>query len=124
MVWIQIRKVKAWTLVTRLVKLNFQNEAEAPRFPGQESFQEQMYHSKYHKAAAELPDVEDKNIYDGLKKAGFEIKEVHDGYGLADYQLINGGQYPIDPGANRMIVDGKIKIQRWEEGVKRLSQTA
>ncbi|GKT46300.1 putative indole-3-pyruvate monooxygenase YUCCA9 [Colletotrichum spaethianum] len=60
----------------------------------------------------------DKAVHDGLKKAGLELKEGHDGYGLADYQLIKGGQYYIDQGANQMIIEGKIKIQRCEEGVR------
>ncbi|GKT67113.1 flavin-binding monooxygenase [Colletotrichum tofieldiae] len=181
------------------------DQPKIPHFPGQESFKGQIYHSKYHKTAAEIPDVEnkkvvvigcatsghdisadfvthgakevtmvqrhpiysisreswerfilslwnmeglsteeadivgnaiplalirtmsigltqamaenDKTVHDGLKKAGLELKEGHDGYGLADYQLIKGGQYYIDQGANQMIVDGKIKIQRCEEGV-------
>ncbi|KAK1622745.1 flavin-containing monooxygenase [Colletotrichum phormii] len=168
-----------------------------PQFPGQESFKGQIYHSKYHKMAAEIPDVtnkkvvvvgcatsghdvsadfvthgakevtmvqrhpifsisreswenfmlslwtipglsteeadiagnaiplalirrmsigltqamakNDKTVHDGLKKAGLEIKEGEDGYGLADYQLIKGGQYYID---------SKIRVQRCEEGVK------
>lgn len=60
----------------------------------------------------------DKAVHDGLKRAGLEMKEGNDGYGLADYQLIKGGQYYIDQGANQMIVDGRIKIQRCEEGVQ------
>ncbi|OHF03837.1 flavin-containing monooxygenase [Colletotrichum orchidophilum] len=182
------------------------DQPKIPHFPGQEFFKGQIYHSKYHKTAAEIPNVmnkkvvvvgcatsghdisadfvahgakqvtmiqrhpiytvsreswekfvlslwampglsteeadivgnaiplglirrmsialtqamakNDKVVHDGLKRAGLEIKEGHDGYGLADYQLIKGGQYYIDQGANQMIIDGKIQIQRCEEGVK------
>ncbi|WQF90124.1 Putative FAD/NAD(P)-binding domain superfamily [Colletotrichum destructivum] len=182
------------------------DQPKIPHFLGQESFKGQIYHSKYHKTAAEIPDVRnkkvvvigcatsghdisadfvahgarevtmvqrhpiysisreswenlmlslwnmeglsteeadivgnaiplalirtmsigltqamaanDKAVHDGLKRAGLEMKEGHDGYGLADYQLIKGGQYYIDQGANQMIVDGRIKIQRCEEGVQ------
>lgn len=182
------------------------DQPKIPQFPGQESFKGQIYHSKQHKTAAEIPDVRskkvvvvgcatsghdisadfvthgakevtmvqrhpiysisraswenfmlslwnmeglsteeadivgnaiplalirtmsigltqmmaehDKVVHDGLKKAGLVLKEGKDGYGLADYQLIKGGQYYIDQGANQMIIDGKIKIQRCEEGVR------
>lgn len=184
----------------------FGDEPILPTFPGQESFEGQIYHSKYHSSAADIPDVHnktvvvigagtsghdisadfvehgarkvtmmqrhpifsitreswesfmlslwdlpginteeadvvgnslplavvramsvgltkkmaehDKEVLDGLKKAGLALKEGNDGYGLADYQLIKGGQYYIDQGANQMILDGHIKIQRCEGGVK------
>ncbi|KAH9232119.1 hypothetical protein K456DRAFT_54581 [Colletotrichum gloeosporioides 23] len=177
-----------------------------PEFKGQESFKGQIYHSKHHRSAADIPDVgskkvvvigsatsghdisadfvahsakevtmmqrraiysisreswenfmlalweipglsteeadivgnaiplavirkmsigltkmmaaHDKVVHDGLKKAGLALKEGEDGYGLADYQLIKGGQYYIDQGANQMIIDGRIKIKRCEEGVR------
>ncbi|KAK1525658.1 flavin-containing monooxygenase [Colletotrichum costaricense] len=182
------------------------DQPKIPHFSGQEMFRGQIYHSKYHKTAAKIPDVtnkkvvvvgcatsghdisadfvthgakevtmvqrhpifsisreswenfmlslwtipglsteeadivgnaiplalirrmsigltqamakNDKTVHDGLKKAGLVIKEGEDGYGLADYQLIKGGQYYIDQGANQMIIDGKIRIQRCEEGIK------
>ncbi|OLN86014.1 putative indole-3-pyruvate monooxygenase YUCCA8 [Colletotrichum chlorophyti] len=187
----------------------FGDEPIIPEFAGQEFFRGQIYHSKQHKSAAEIPDVRnkkvvvigcatsghdisadfvahgakevtmvqrhpiysisreswenfvlslwnmeglnteeadivgnaiplalirtmsigltqmmannDKVVHDGLKKAGLALREGHDGYGLADYQLIKGGQYYIDQGANQMIVDGRIRIQRCEEGVKEFS---
>ncbi|TDZ35577.1 putative indole-3-pyruvate monooxygenase YUCCA4 [Colletotrichum spinosum] len=181
-----------------------------PTFPGQDKFKGQIYHSKYHKSASEIPNVRDKNVvvvgaatsghdiaadfashgaknvtmfqrnpifsisrdswetfmlslwnmeglsteeadivgnaiplavirtmsigltqmmanhdkevHDGLKKAGLAMKEGQDGYGLADYQLIKGGLYYIDQGANQMIIDGKIKIARCEEGVREFQE--
>ncbi|KAF9869869.1 flavin-binding monooxygenase [Colletotrichum karsti] len=184
----------------------FGDEPIIPEFKGQETFKGQVYHSKHHRSAADVPDVRnkkvvvigsatsghdisadfvahgakdvtmmqrraiysisreswenfmlalwridglsteeadivgnaiplaviramsigltkmmaqhDKFVHDGLKKAGLALKEGDDGYGLADYQLIKGGQYYIDQGANEMIIDGRIKIQRCEEGVR------
>ncbi|KAL1612552.1 hypothetical protein SLS60_000779 [Paraconiothyrium brasiliense] len=189
----------------------FSDEPILPNFPGQGSFGGQIYHSKYHRSAADVPDLHnkrvviigaatsghdiaadfvthganevtmmqrhpiysisreswetfmlalwkmdglsteeadivsnafplaiirtmsvgltkmmaehDKDVHDGLKKAGLALKEGNDGYGLADYQLIKGGQYYIDQGANEMIIDGRIKIQRCEEGVKKFIES-
>lgn len=60
----------------------------------------------------------DKDMLDGLKAAGLALRTGGDGYGLADHQLIKGGHFYIDQGANQMIIDGRIKIHRCEEGVK------
>lgn len=60
----------------------------------------------------------DKTMIEGLKKAGMALKTGLDGYGLADYQLIKGGHFYVDQGAGQMIVDGRIKIHRCEEGIK------
>ncbi|KAJ4357993.1 uncharacterized protein N0V89_002570 [Didymosphaeria variabile] len=188
----------------------FGDEPILPTFPGQDSFEGQIYHSKYHRSAADIPDTHnkkvviigaatsghdiaadfvahgagkvtmmqrhpiysisreswetfmlglwkmdglsteeadivgnsfplaiirtmsvgltkmmaehDKDVHDGLKKAGLALKEGDDGCGLADYQLIKGGQYYIDQGANEMIIDGRIKIQQCEEGVKKFTE--
>ena len=60
----------------------------------------------------------DKDMLDGLRKAGLALKTGDEGYGLADYQLIKGGQFYVDQGANQMIIDGRIKIHHCEEGIK------
>ena len=60
----------------------------------------------------------DKDMVDGLRAAGLALRTGEDGYGLADHQLIKGGDFYIDQGANQMIIDGRIKIHRCEEGVK------
>ena len=60
----------------------------------------------------------DKSMLDGLQKAGLLLKTGEDGYGLADHQLIKGGQFYIDEGANQMIIDGRIQIKRCEDGIK------
>lgn len=59
----------------------------------------------------------DKGMLEGLEKAGLAVRTGNDGYGLADHQLIKGGHYYIDQGANQMIIDGRIKIHRCEDGV-------
>ena len=60
----------------------------------------------------------DKKMIEGLKAAGLALRTGEDGYGLPDYQLIKGGHFYMDQGAGQMIVDGRIKIHRCEEGVK------
>lgn len=62
----------------------------------------------------------DKDMLDGLEKAGLALKRGNDAYGLADYQLIKGGHFYVDQGANEMIIDGRIKIHRCEEGVSEI----
>ncbi|KAK6069247.1 flavin-binding monooxygenase [Seiridium cupressi] len=62
----------------------------------------------------------DKDMIDGLKKAGLAVRTGDDGIGLAEYQLVSGGQFYIDQGASQMIIDGRIKIRRSEGGVKSL----
>lgn len=64
----------------------------------------------------------DKDMLEGLKKAGLVLRTGEDGYGLADHQLIKGGHYYINQGANEMIVDGRIKIRQCEEGVRGFSE--
>lgn len=61
----------------------------------------------------------DKDMLEGLKRAGFAVKSTEDGFGLADHQLIKGGQFYIDQGASQMIIDGRIKLYRCEEGIKK-----
>ncbi|KAK8856741.1 indole-3-pyruvate monooxygenase YUCCA8 [Apiospora arundinis] len=62
--------------------------------------------------------AKDKEMVDGLRKAGLAVRTGEDGFGLADHQLIKGGRFYIDQGASQMIVDGRIKIHRCEEGVR------
>jgi cation diffusion facilitator CzcD-associated flavoprotein CzcO len=62
----------------------------------------------------------DKTMLDGLRQAGMAIKTGEDGVGLADHQLIKGGHFYIDQGASQMIIDGKIKLHRCEQGVREI----
>lgn len=64
----------------------------------------------------------DQEMLDGLKEAGLALRTGDDGYGLADYQLIKGGHYYVDQGAGQMIVDGRIKIHRCEDGIRQFDE--
>lgn len=64
----------------------------------------------------------DKEMVDGLRKAGLAVRTGEDGFGLADHQLIKGGHFYIDQGASQMIVDGRIKVYRCEEGIRELRE--
>ncbi|KAK8045973.1 hypothetical protein PG996_014037 [Apiospora saccharicola] len=66
--------------------------------------------------------AKDKEMVDGLRKAGLAVRTGEEGFGLADHQLIKGGHFYIDQGASQMIVDGCIKIHRCEEGVRGLRE--
>lgn len=66
--------------------------------------------------------AQDKEMIEGLKKAGVALRTGEDGYGIADYQLIKGGHFYIDQGANEMIIDGRIKVHRCEDGIKTFTE--
>jgi cation diffusion facilitator CzcD-associated flavoprotein CzcO len=66
----------------------------------------------------QMMTAHDKTMIDGLKKAGMALHTGEGGVGLADHQLVLGGHFYIDQGANQMIVDGRIKIHRCEDGLK------
>jgi len=53
----------------------------------------------------------DKELYDGLEKAGFMLDFGEDGSGLFMKYLRRGSGYYIDVGASDMIVDGRIKLK-------------
>ncbi|KAJ5939736.1 hypothetical protein N7466_002870 [Penicillium verhagenii] len=59
----------------------------------------------------------DKAMLDGLEKAGLAVKR-DEGENLLDYLLVNGGHFYFDQGASQMIIDGRIKVQRCEQGVQ------
>ncbi|KAH8194447.1 hypothetical protein TruAng_011391 [Truncatella angustata] len=65
----------------------------------------------------------DKEMIDGLKRAGLAVRTGEDGISIAEHQLVRGGQFYIDQGANEMIIDGRIKIRRSEGGVKEFNAT-
>ena len=60
----------------------------------------------YDKAAEE-----DKELLDGLRKAGFMLDQGEDGSGLFMKYLRRGSGYYIDVGASQLIADGKIKLK-------------
>lgn len=63
-----------------------------------------------------------KEMVDGLRKACLAVRTGEDGFGLDDHQLIKGGHFYIDQGASQMIVGGRIKIHRCEQGVRELRE--
>ncbi|KAI1261972.1 flavin-containing monooxygenase [Xylariaceae sp. FL1019] len=62
----------------------------------------------------------DKEMLDGLKKAGLALKTGQDGYGILDHQLIYGGRFYFDQGANEMIIDGRIKVRSCQDGISKI----
>jgi cation diffusion facilitator CzcD-associated flavoprotein CzcO len=60
----------------------------------------------------------DAELLSGMEKAGLAVKRGEDGIGLLHHQLLKAGHFYIEEGAGQMIVDGKIKIKRSQEGVK------
>lgn len=68
--------------------------------------------------ASRMMSVNDKDLLDGLEKAGMALKKGDEGDSLLDHQLIKAGHFYIDQGASPMIVDGRIKIKRCEKGVQ------
>ncbi|OAA64738.1 Flavin monooxygenase-like protein [Niveomyces insectorum RCEF 264] len=65
----------------------------------------------------------DKDMVEGLKKAGVALNTGDDGVGITDHQLVKGGSFYVDQGANKMIIDGRIKIARSDGGVKSITAT-
>ncbi|SCV73180.1 BQ2448_7105 [Microbotryum intermedium] len=61
----------------------------------------------------------DKELLDGLRKAGFKLSPYPEGLFLKYFR--DGGGYYIDVGASKMIADGKIKIKQGVE-IKKLTK--
>jgi hypothetical protein len=57
----------------------------------------------------------DKEILDGLEKAGFKVDKGPSGAGIFGKYLQRGGGYYIDVGASKLIIDGKIKVKHGQE---------
>lgn len=57
----------------------------------------------------------DKEILDGLTRAGFKLDDGPDGAGLFFKYFQRGGGYYIDVGASPLIASGKIKIKQGQE---------
>lgn len=57
----------------------------------------------------------DKEILDGLDKAGFKVDRGPDGSGLFFKYFQRGGGYYIDVGASKLIAEGKIKVKHGQE---------
>ncbi|PLB43734.1 flavin-containing monooxygenase [Aspergillus steynii IBT 23096] len=59
----------------------------------------------------------EKNILEGLRRAGFELDFGIDGAGIKRAYMTRGGGYYIDVGCSSLIADGKIKVKRSPEGI-------
>ncbi|MDA0174743.1 NAD(P)/FAD-dependent oxidoreductase [Solirubrobacter taibaiensis] len=64
----------------------------------------------------------DKDFYDRLEAAGFDLDWGEDGSGLFMKYLRRGSGYYIDVGASELVADGKIKLKNGK--VARLSEDA
>lgn len=60
----------------------------------------------------------DKDILDGLRKAGFEVYEGINGAGIGSLYFTRGGGYYIDVGCSSLIAQGKIKVRRSPDGIR------
>jgi hypothetical protein len=56
-------------------------------------------------------------LLSGLEKSGLALKRGEGGIGLLHHQLRKRHTF-IEQGAGKMVVDGKIKIKRSQDGVK------
>ena len=57
----------------------------------------------------------DKELLDGLERAGFKVDRGPDGAGLLIKYFQRAGGYYIDVGASQLIVDGKIGVKQGQE---------
>ena len=63
----------------------------------------------------------DRELVEGLERAGLALKKGDEGVGSIDYAVLKRGHFHIDQGACQIIVDGRIKIHRREQGVADLA---
>jgi cation diffusion facilitator CzcD-associated flavoprotein CzcO len=61
----------------------------------------------------------DRELLDGLRRAGFEVDMGGNGGGLWSKALTRAGGFYIDVGCSRLIADGEIKVKRGQ--IKRLT---
>ncbi|KAA8651972.1 hypothetical protein EYZ11_001733 [Aspergillus tanneri] len=64
----------------------------------------------------------EKDILEGLRKAGFELDFGVDGAGITRAYITRGGGYYIDVGCSALIAGGKIKIKRSPEGISSFNE--
>lgn len=57
----------------------------------------------------------DKDMREGLAKAGFKLDDGPDGSGFFMKYFQRGGGYYIDVGCSQLIIDGKIKVKQGQE---------
>ncbi|KAI0638753.1 FAD/NAD-P-binding domain-containing protein [Trametes polyzona] len=64
----------------------------------------------------------DKELLEGLKKAGFRLNFGHEGAGFLSHTRRRGGGYYLDVGASQLVIDGKIKLKN-DSKIKRYTRT-
>ncbi|KAI0770913.1 FAD/NAD-P-binding domain-containing protein [Trametes elegans] len=69
----------------------------------------------------EIADA-DREILEGLKKAGFRTNMGHEGAGFLSFTRRRGGGYYLDVGASQLVIDGKIKLKN-DSKIKRYTKT-
>lgn len=60
----------------------------------------------------------DKEVLDGLAKAGFDVYKGIDESGIARLYMTRGGGYYIDVGCSQLIAEGKIKVHKSPDGIR------
>ncbi|KAF9874313.1 hypothetical protein CkaCkLH20_08296 [Colletotrichum karsti] len=65
----------------------------------------------------------DREILDGLTKAGFMLDFGADGSGIYRKYISRGGGYYIDIGCSKLIADGKVKVHHSPEGIEKFTPT-
>lgn len=68
-----------------------------------------------HVKQGELQVEMDKEILEGLERAGFKVDRGPDEAGLLFKYFQRGGGYYIDVGASKLIAEGKIKVKQGQE---------
>ncbi|KAI0158361.1 FAD/NAD(P)-binding domain-containing protein [Xylariaceae sp. FL1272] len=63
----------------------------------------------------------DKQMLEGLERAGFKLDYSIDGGGIARLYFTRGGGYYIDVGCSKLIIDGKIKVHQSPKGISGFS---
>ncbi|KAL3487675.1 hypothetical protein BJX62DRAFT_253826 [Aspergillus germanicus] len=68
--------------------------------------------------ASQMMGTIDKELLDGLEKAGMALKRGERGDSIVDHMFVKGGHFYLDQGACQMIIDGQIQVRRCEGGVQ------
>jgi cation diffusion facilitator CzcD-associated flavoprotein CzcO len=68
--------------------------------------------------ASQMMGVIDKELLDGLEKAGMALKRGVRGDSIVDHMFVKVGHFYLDQGACQMIIDGRIQVRRCEGGVQ------
>ncbi|PGH12616.1 hypothetical protein AJ80_06675 [Polytolypa hystricis UAMH7299] len=71
----------------------------------------------FHRIGTRIITVGEQDRIFQLENAGFAIDCGADGAGLFRKYLTRGGGYYIDVGCSQLIIDGKVKVRQWSEGI-------